>query len=126
MSKTNLQATVQNLGDVTIIHLAGRLVRGEGCSKLRDAVLSQSDGDAIVLNLGQVDAIDAYGIGMLLRLQESARSRGTVFKLMNTVHQVHRVLLVTGLDRAFEFCSVPELLCLMHRASERPTQAAVA
>jgi anti-anti-sigma factor len=93
---------------------------------LRDAVLSQSDGDAIVLNLGQVDAIDAYGIGMLLRLQESARSRGTVFKLMNTVHQVHRVLLVTGLDRAFEFCSVPELLCLMHRASERPTQAAVA
>jgi hypothetical protein len=35
-------------------------------------------------------------------------------------------LLVTGLDRAFEFCSVPELLCLMHRASDRPTQAAVA
>ncbi len=80
----------------------------------------------IVLNLAQVDRIDAWGLGVLLRLQEWARSRGTAFKLMNIAHQVERVLHLTRLDRGFEFCSVRELFCLMHRAADSPAQAAVA
>jgi anti-anti-sigma factor len=84
------------------------------------------DAAIIVLNLAEVDGIDACGIGTLLRLQEWARSRGSVYKLMNIVEQVHRVLLLTGLDRAFEFCSVREQFCLMHRAADSTTQAAIA
>ena len=113
-----LHTTVQRLGDATVIHLKGRLVRGEGCSHLRDAVLGQPDRGTIVLNLAEVNGIDACGIGTLLRLQEWARSRGTVFKLMNAVDQVHRVLLLTRLDHAFEFCSVRDQFCLMHRAGQ--------
>jgi anti-anti-sigma factor len=125
MLEPTLQATVQRLGDAAVIHLTGRLVRGEGCSKLRDLALSETDTSTIVLNLAEVEGIDACGIGTLLRLQESARSRGNVFKLMNAVDQVHRVLLVTGLDRAFEFCSVRDQFCLMHRAAS-PARSAVA
>ena len=112
-----LSATIQRLGDATVIHLTGRLVCGEGCSHLSDAVLNQSDAGMLVLNLAQVDGIDACGIGTLLRLQESVRSKGTVFKLMNAVDQVDRILLLTGLDHAFEFCSVRDQFCLMHRAA---------
>ena len=126
LSTTTLQATAQSLGDVTIIHLNGRLVRGESCPKLGDLAFSQTDANTIVLNLAQVNGIDASGIGTLLRLQEAVRSRGTMFKLMNTVDQVHRVLVLTGLDRAFEFCSVRDQFCLMHRAAESQTRTAVA
>jgi anti-anti-sigma factor len=127
MLEATLQATVQRLGDASVIHLTGRLVRGEGCSHLRDVVLGQADARMIVLNLAQVDRIDAWGLGVLLRLRDWARSRGTVFKLMNTVHQVERVLQLTRLDRVFEFCSARDQLCLMHRAAaDCPTQAAVA
>jgi anti-anti-sigma factor len=119
-----LHATVQSLGDAAVIHLTGRLVRGEACSQLRDLVLGQRDPALIVLNLAQVEGIDACGIGTLLCLQESARARHTVFKLMNTVDQVHRILLLTGLDRAFEFCSVRDQFCLMHRAAHSAIAAA--
>lgn len=121
-----LSATIQRLGDVTVIHLAGRLVRGEGCSKIRELASSQTDAGTIVLNLAEVNGIDACGIGTLLRLQEAARARGTAFKLMNAVDQVHRVLLLTRLDGAFDFCSVRDQFCLMHRAAQFPAQAAVA
>lgn len=120
-----LSATIQRLEGATVIHLTGRLVRGEGCSKLRDLASSQTDAAMVVLNLAEVEGIDACGIGTLLRVQESARSRGTVFKLMNTVDQVHRVLLLTGLDGAFDFCSVRDQFCLMHRAAHS-AEAAVA
>ncbi|MFZ0707553.1 MAG: STAS domain-containing protein [Candidatus Korobacteraceae bacterium] len=120
-----LSATIQRLGDATVIHLTGRLVRGEGCSKLRDLASRQTDADTIVLNLAQVNGIDACGIGTLLRLHEWAQSRGTGFKLMNAVDQVHRVLLLTKLDHAFDFCSVREQFCLMHRAGHA-AEAAVA
>jgi anti-anti-sigma factor len=126
VSETMLEATVQRLGDATVIHLTGRLVRGEGCSHLRDVVIGQADAAMIVLNLAQVDRVDAWGLGVLLRLREWARSRGVALKLMNTVDQVERVLKLTTLDRVFEFCSIRDLFCLMHRAADCATQAAVA
>ena len=121
-----LEATVQRLGDAAVIHLTGRLVWGECSSKLRDVALGQADAVTIILNLAEVDRIDAWGLGVLLHLRDWARSRGIVFKLMNTVHQVEQVLHLTRLDRVFEFCSVRELFCLMHRAADYPTRAAVA
>ena len=126
MLQPTLQATVQRLGDASIIHVTGRLVRGEGCSHVRDVVFGQADAGMIVLNLAEVDRIDAWGVGVLLRLREWARSQGITLKLMNTVNQVERVLRLTRLDGIFEYCSLCDLFCLMHRAAESATQAAVA
>ena len=120
-----LHTTVQRLGDAAVIHVTGRLVRGESCSTLRDIVLGQGDAAMIVLNLAELDRIDAWGLGALLRLQEWARSREIPFRLMNTVDQVARVMHLTKLDRVFEFCSVREQFCLMHRAAHA-AEAAVA
>jgi anti-anti-sigma factor len=128
--QTTLQATVQTLGNTAVIHLNGRLVRGEGCAQLRDLVvglvLNQGDAGTIVLNLAGVDRIDAWGLGALLRLREWARAQSVSLKLMNTVDQVERILRMTGLDRVFEFCSVRDQFRLMHRAAEAVTHAAVA
>ncbi len=126
VSGTMLEVMVQKLGDATVIHLTGKLVWGEDSSKLRDIALSQTDARTIVLNLAQVNRIDAFGLGVLLWLRERARSRGTVLKLMNTANHVQRVLQLTRLDRVFEFCSVRDLFCLMHRAGVCSAEAAVA
>jgi hypothetical protein len=74
----------------------------------------------LVIDLARVERIDAGGLGVLLGLQKSARSRAIVFKLMNATKRVEEILELTHLERVFEFCSVPELFCLLHRAASMP------
>ncbi len=113
-----LNATVQRLGDTSIFHLQGRLViDGYSCSILRNALLGQADAGRLVVNLAQVDRIDAWGLGALLRLRDWAHARGMTFKLMNTMQPVERVLQLTGLNCVFEFCSLRDVFCLLHHAA---------
>ena len=119
-----LNATVQKLGDATILHFKGRIVIGDACSILRNAVLRQSHSRMLVLDLTQVDRIDAGGLGVLLGLREWARSNAIMFKLMNARNKVELVFELTRLDRVFESCSVQDLFCLLHRAAAMPPRSA--
>ena len=113
-----LSATVQRLGDTSIFHLQGRLViDGDSWSILRNALLGQADASRIVINLAQVDRIDAWGLGALLRLRGWAHARGMTFKVMNTMYEVERILQLTRLNGVFEFCSLRDLFCLLHHAA---------
>jgi hypothetical protein len=78
----------------------------------------------LVIDLAQVEGIDAGGLGILLGLRESARSRAITFKLMNATKRVEEILEMTHLQPVFEFCSVRELLCLLHRAASMPSCSA--
>jgi len=100
-----LKITVQNLGDTSVL----RIVAGDASSILRNAVLSQRHTRMMVIDLAQVERIDAGGLGVLLGLRESASSRGIMFKLINATKRVEEVLELTHLQRVFEFCSVREL-----------------
>jgi anti-anti-sigma factor len=115
-----LNATVQKLGDATILHFKGRIVIGDACSILRNAVLGQAHSRMLILDLAQVDRIDAGGLGVLLGLREWARSNAIMFKLMNARNKVEQVFELTRLDRVFESCSVRDLFCLLHRAAAMP------
>jgi anti-anti-sigma factor len=113
-----LNATVQRLGDISIFHLQGRLVIGNDTwSILGNALLGQADAGRIVINLAQVDRIDAWGLGALLRLRDWAHTEGVTFKLMNTMQQVERMLQLTRLNGVFEFCSLRDLFCLLQHAA---------
>jgi anti-anti-sigma factor len=112
-----LNATVQKLGDVTILHLEGRIVFGDASSVLRNTVLNQTHPRMLVLDLAQAVTIDAGSLGVLLDLRTWAHLNAITFKLMNAMNRVEQVLELTKLDRVFEFCSVRELLCLLHRAA---------
>jgi hypothetical protein len=70
----------------------------------------------VVLDLAQVDRVDAGGLGVLLGLREWTRFRAIRFKLMNVMNRVLQVLELTKLDRVFEFCSVKDLFYLLHHA----------
>jgi anti-sigma B factor antagonist len=112
-----LTITIQKLGDTGVLRCRGRIVAGDSGSILRKAVFSQRDTKTIVIDLARVERIDAGGLGVLLGLAESARSHGITVKLMNATKRVEEILELTHLHSVFEFCSVRELLCLLHRAA---------
>src|ERR1700719_1353107 len=116
-----LKITVQKLGDTSVLRCHGRIVAGDDGSILRNAVLSQRHTTMLVIDLARVERIDAGGLGVLLGLRETARSRAIMFKLMNATKRVEQILELTHLQSVFEFCSVRELFCLLHCASSVPS-----
>lgn len=97
-----LSVIVESLGEVTILHCAGRIVAGNESNLLRKAVLSQLDSRTVVLDLAQVETIDGGGMGTLVFLQLSARAAGTELKLMNPASHVRELLELTNLDSVFD------------------------
>ena len=96
-----LKVYSRNLGDAAVLSLQGRLISGETQS-LREAVRSQSNVSAIILDLSRVTAIDARGLGVMLELQRQTALAGVRFQLMNVNRFTSRVLEVTRLDSVFE------------------------
>ena len=89
------KVTVQELGDASVFRCQGRIVIGDAYSTLRNAVLSQTHARMLVLDLAQVDRIDAGGLGVLLDVRAWARSSAIVFKLMNVTKKVEEILELT-------------------------------
>jgi anti-anti-sigma factor len=112
-----LNANAQKLGDRTVLRCQGRIVIGDAYAILRNAVLRQTHTRTLILDLAQVDRIDAGGLGVLLGLREWACSHAIRFQLMNVTNQVEHVLELTKLDRVLEFCSVEDMLQLLHFAA---------
>lgn len=93
-----LTVNVQNTCDIVVLRCHGRIVRGEESALLCAAV--RQHGQVIVLDLANVSAIDAAGIGALVSLQAA----GVYLKLMNPTEPVRALLRVTGMESVFEIC----------------------
>ena len=114
--------SVQSLGDVTIFRCRGRLIADDE-NTMRNAVRSHRS-DIAILDLAEVTAIDAAGLGRLLSLRAWSRAHGTRLKLMNLTPWVEEVLEITRLKSEFEICSVHDMLDLLCRAAD-PSQFVV-
>jgi anti-anti-sigma factor len=106
-----LKVHTEKLGSINILCLQGQIGVLE-TSALRQAVHSQSDVNTVVLDLAQVIAIDAAGLGMLLELREWTKARGIGFTLLNITQRVKQVLEITCLNSVFEISSEAEVLFL--------------
>jgi anti-anti-sigma factor len=104
-----LKVHTRNLGNIAILCLQGRLVTGETAA-LRNAVHSQSEVSAVVLDLARVNTIDAGGLGVILELRKETESKGIEFRLANVTKLVKRVLELTHLDSVFEITSGADVL----------------
>ncbi len=109
-----LKLHTRKLGEVAILHLKGRLVTGE-TGVLLNAVLSQLDASAIILDLAHVTGVDAHGLGVLLELREQTQSKGIEFRLRNVTRLVRQVLEITRLNTVFEVSSEAEVLSKVSR-----------
>ena len=110
-----LNLRIHNLGDVAVLRCAGRIT-AEDRDCLRDAVLAQPQIRIAVLDMAEVSAVDAAGLGMLVSLRTWADATGKQLKLMNLTPRVEEVLELTNLRPKFEFCSVADMVDLLCRA----------
>ena len=85
-----LNLKIQNLGDVTVFRCAGRIT-ADDADGLRKAVLAQSQLRVAVLDLAEISAVDAAGLGMLAGLRNWAKSAGKQLLFTDFHPQMHNV-----------------------------------
>jgi anti-anti-sigma factor len=105
-----LTIEVEKSGDVAVVRCSGRIVRGEEVCTLRNAVISEKSSRIVVLDLSDVESVDAGGLTTLLSLHQWARSRGVQLKLVNPSHFVYEVLTRTKLDRVLDISNLHHAL----------------
>jgi anti-anti-sigma factor len=91
-----LSVSVDTLNGIIILRCAGRIVRGDETAILCSA--ARHHGSNIIVDLRDVVAIDAAGIGALVSLQAA----GVYVKLANPNEKVREIFRVTKLDSIFE------------------------
>jgi anti-sigma B factor antagonist len=94
----------RQVGDVTVIDVAGRITLGEGSSNLREGIreMLAKGNKKILLNLGEVTYIDSSGIGELVSGFTSVANGGGQLKLINLTKRVKDLLQITKLYTVFE------------------------
>ncbi|HEX9424051.1 MAG TPA: STAS domain-containing protein [Pyrinomonadaceae bacterium] len=110
-----LKVQAKKLGTVSVLCLQGQIVNGE-TEILRNAVQSQSEVSAVILDLARVTTVDAGGLGVMLALREQVESKGIRFELVNVTKQVSRVLEITRLDSVFQITSGVEVFPAVSRS----------
>ncbi|HLA12671.1 MAG TPA: STAS domain-containing protein [Pyrinomonadaceae bacterium] len=103
---------INKLGTVIILSLQGRLVRGES-GRLHELVPSMSGVNTLVLDLGQLSMVDAWGLGVMIELRSQMKGKGIDFKLMNVPKLIRQVLEITCLNTVFEVTAAANLSALV-------------
>ena len=90
-------------GDVVILRCAGRLVFGDETAAFRERVKNILLGSRqIVVNLSRIDYIDSGGLGTLVGVLASTRSRHGEIKLVRPNQRVADLLQRTRLNPVFK------------------------
>ena len=118
-------------GPVAIDPPAGaELTRVETAEQMRDAVLQQKLARVVVLDLSEVESIDAGGLTVLVDLHRWTENNRSHLKLVNPRPFVHQMLTRTHLSCVFDISSFNEALsvlgCERGHAKEREQPVAVA
>ncbi len=94
----------RQVGDVSVVDVAGRITLGEGSSALRDTMRGLVAGGQkkILLNLGEVSYIDSSGIGELVSGFTTVTNSGGQLKLLNLAKRVKDLLQITKLYTVFD------------------------
>jgi anti-sigma B factor antagonist len=100
----SVKLTTRQVGDVTVVDVAGRITLGEGSSALRESLrdLVTKGQKKILLNLGDVTYIDSSGIGELVSGFTTVTNSGGMLKLLNLNKRVKDLLQITKLYTVFD------------------------
>ena len=100
----SVKLSTRQVGDVSVVDVAGRITLGEGSSALRDTLRDMvSKGQRkILLNLGEVSYIDSSGIGELVSGFTTVTNQGGQLKLLGLTKRVKDLLRITKLYTVFD------------------------
>jgi anti-anti-sigma factor len=120
-----LTIDVEKTGDVAVVRCEGRIVRGAEVRTLRNAVFAEKDIRIVVIDLSDVETLDAGGLTALLSLHQWARNRNVQLKLVNPSHFVNEILTRTGLDHVFDISVFEHALFVLSASDCRHSKYAV-
>jgi anti-sigma B factor antagonist len=94
----------RQVGNVSVIDVAGRITLGEGSAALRETLrdMVAKNQNKILLNLADVTYIDSSGIGELVSGFTTVTNTGGQLKLLNLNKRVKDLLQITKLYTVFE------------------------
>ncbi len=94
----------REIGDVTVLDLAGRLVLDEGDTMVRMRVNELIIGNRlkVIVNLRDVTYIDSCGLGVLVAKLVSLRNKGGDLRLLHLSPRTARVFSISKLENVFE------------------------
>ena len=100
----SIKLSTRQVGDVSVVDVAGRITLGEGSSALRDLMREMvgKGQKKILLNLGDVSYIDSSGIGELVSGFTTVTNSGGELKLLNLNKRVKDLLQITKLYTVFD------------------------
>ncbi len=100
----SVKLNTRQVGDVSVVDVAGRITLGEGSSALRDTLrdMVTKNHKKILLNLGEVSYIDSSGIGELVSGFTSVTNSGGQLKLLGLSKRVKDLLQITKLYTVFD------------------------
>ncbi len=100
----SVKLSTRQVGDVSVVDVAGRITLGEGSSAMRDVLreIVKKGQKKILLNLGDVSYIDSSGIGELVSGFTTVTNSGGQLKLLNLTKRVKDLLQITKLYTVFD------------------------
>jgi anti-sigma B factor antagonist len=100
----SINLTTRQVGDVSVVDMAGRITLGDGSSALRDHVRSlvAAGHKKILLNMREVSYIDSSGIGELVAGFTSVSHTGGALKLLGLTNKIKDLLQITKLYTVFD------------------------
>ena len=100
----SVKLSTRQVGDVSVVDVAGRITLGEGSSALRETLrdMVSKNQKKILLNLGEVSYIDSSGIGELVSGFTTVTNSGGQLRLLNLNKRVKDLLQITKLYTVFD------------------------
>jgi anti-anti-sigma factor len=120
-----LKFQVETLQDIAIVNCSGRMVRGAALDQLRRRIEQIERVRVLVLDVSEVDHLDAGGLGTLLLVRRWAIQKSAKLKLVNPPAFFRKMLEATCLSSVFEISSLKEAISIL-RAKECPSRFAIA
>ena len=95
----HLDVSVEETGDVAVLHLAGELDVHTAGKLARHLGALRASVDRIVLDMERLDFMDTLGLNVLLSARTRAQTSGCVLVVENPSRSVLRLLERAGVDR---------------------------
>jgi anti-sigma B factor antagonist len=102
-----VETKTQQIGDVTVVEMSGRLHLGNSLSYTENAINRMIDGGTrrLVIDLTALDYIDSSGLGMLIFCFGRMEQSGGRMRVTGASGSVARVFEIAHADRILQFDS---------------------
>ena len=115
-----LKFQVECLQDVAVVNCSGRMVRGLALDEFRRRIERLERVRMLVLDVSEVDHLDAGGLGTLLLVRRWAMRNSVRMKLVNPPVFFRSLLEATHLTSLFEISSLKEAICILRSKESSP------